>query len=163
MERENKLLLFLGGLIVLGLIGALVWVNVKDRIPSTAKNNSEETPALNMKALIEVPTLTDEKKNASDPAAHYSVDVHYPSVSLVDHPELAKEASAVIKSFADDAISAFKKDVTEMYSPDVPKEFESDYTMRWSPLLISPTILSLRFDYSEYVAGSAHPDRKSVV
>jgi len=161
MKGENNTLLILSGIIILGLISALVWTNTKDKLPSTANGDPDEMVVKNLKPFDEVPVVTDEKLSFSDPTKHYGYEVHFPRIALVGHPELAKGANDVIAGFVRDAIEGFTKDVDEMYSPNVPVDFASDYSMRWSALLLSPTIISIRFDYSEYIAGSAHPNSQS--
>ena len=162
MEKENKFFLLFIVIIVCALLGALVWVKMRanDIHPVTSMSKEESGGKL-LREPVEVPAMTDTKIISSDPFKRYTLEVHYPTVSLAQHPELAKDANTVIRAFASDTIESFTKDVEEMYSPNIPKEFTSDLSVRWTVLLESPTLLSLRFDESEYIAGSAHPNTQT--
>lgn len=162
MDKENKFFLLFIIIIVCALLGALVWVKVRtNAIQPIASSQGEGDSGTLAKTPVEVPVLSDAKIVTSDQAKRYTLEVHYPTVSLVQHPELAKDANTVIRAFASDTIESFVSDVDEMYSPAVPKDFTSDLSVRWTVLLESPTILSIRFDESAYIAGSAHPNSQS--
>ena len=112
-------------------------------------------------ALFEVPSLINTKRQVSQPRERYTIDITYPTVGLANHPELAQEANAVISGFIGDLERNFITQTKELASPLVPEELTSDLTVRWNALLISPTIISIRFDSSQYVAGMAHPDSRT--
>lgn len=164
MEKENKFFLLFIIMIVCALLGTFFIVKMRsDSIkPVTATRGSESDARLTAKP-IEVPTLTDSAITKGDQSKRYNIEVHYPVVLLAQHPELAKDANAVIRAFASDTIEKFTADVEDMYSPNVPKEFTSDLSVRWSAQLLSPSIISIRFDESEYIAGSAHPNTQTRV
>ena len=130
-------------------------------ITPISSGDAKDVATMQEEKFVEVPLLTPGKIVTSDPVRHYSVDVLYPKVSLGGHPQLAKEANDVIGSFTHNAIDDFIKNVEARYSPSGPQDFESDYTMRYNALLLSPTIISLDFNYSEYIAGSAHPNNRA--
>lgn len=159
MEKENRLFIVFIIIIVCSLLGTLMYIDAraKNISPTTSTLSQEDRNKLITK-LVEVPVLSDNKELQSDPIKKLTMDVHFPKITLAQHPELAKDANTVILAFVHDNQDSFKKDVDELYSPNIPKNFSSDFTMRWSALLISPTIVSIRFDISEYVAGSAHPN-----
>ncbi len=165
MESSNQSWLILGSITILLLVGIIVWVEYKGVQTLAIDSASRESVSRTFDSgeLVEVPALIDATIHTTDPILHYSIDVHYPRVALVGHPDMAKDASSVIESFVADAIDNFKNSVQEVNSPSLPKEIESDYTMRYTPLLLSPTIISLRFDYSEYTAGGAHPNNRTRV
>lgn len=108
--------------------------------------------------FIEVPIAIDGERKETNPKERYAYNVHFPVVALMSHKDLANEANAVISTFVDDVILNFKTHIIELYSPLVPSDFSSDLSMRWGVELLSPTVISMRFDYSEYIAGSAHPN-----
>lgn len=161
MEKENKFFLLFIVIIVCALLGALVWVKVRASNIKPVFSASQEETSKAAAVPVEVPVLSDTAIVSSDQAKRYNIEVHYPTVLLAQHPELAKDANAVIRAFASDTIATFTKEVDEMDSPNVPKEFTSDLFVRWSALLLSPTIISIRFDESEYTAGAAHPNSLS--
>jgi hypothetical protein len=162
-EKENRFFLGFVILIVCGLLAALFWVkNIGDNVvPGKSTIAPGDEAKLGGSRLEEVPVLSDTKIAESDPAKRYGIELHYPTLSLAQRPDLAKDANAVIATFASDTVSAFKKDVDELYSPLVPKDMTSDLNVRWSALMLSPTIVSIRFDESEYIAGSAHPNSQT--
>jgi hypothetical protein len=161
MEKENKYFLLFIVIIVCALLGALIWVKMRANDIRPVASSREDESATAQTVPVEVPSLTDSKVVMSDQAKRYDVEVHFPVVALAQHPEFAKDANAVIRSFASDTIESFVRDIDEMYSPNVPKEFVSDLSVRWSALLLSPTIISIRFDESSYTAGAAHPNSQT--
>ncbi len=165
MENDNKPWLVFGGVVSLAFIGVIIWVLLQNGhlLSSNSVVREPASRTFDSGELVEVPALSDATIHNTDPVLHYSVDVHYPKLALVGHPDLAKDANAVIEGFVQDAIEDFKTNVNEINTTTLPKEMESDYTMRYTPLLLSPTIISLRFDYSEYTAGAAHPNNMARV
>ena len=165
MKNDSKPWLVFGGIVILVFTGIIIWVELQNghmlSSNSTTREPAERT--FDSGELVEVPILSDATIHSTDPVLHYSVDVRYPKLALVGHPNLAKDANAVIESFVSDAIDNFKTNANEINSPSLPKGMESDYTMRYTALLLSPTIISLRFDYSEYIAGAAHPNNQARV
>jgi hypothetical protein len=158
MEKENKFFLLFFIIIVCALVGALWWVKVRTNDISPASNSTTENDGVKLfEAPVEVPVLTDSAIRSDDQTKKAHIEFHFPVVLLAGRPELAKDANTVITAFASDTIRAFESDVSEMDSPLVPKDLESDLTVRYAPLLLSPTVISIRFDESEYIAGSAHP------
>ncbi len=165
-KKENTLFFIFIVVIVCALLVALYMVNnMSGSIGITKKSptGSErgDSSATLVAKLVEVPALSDTKIEESSQSNRYHIEVHYPVVTLAQHDDLAKDANTVIRAFASDTIESFKKDVVEMESPNVPKDFVSDLSVRWSTLLVSPTIISIRFDESAYIAGSAHPNNQT--
>ena len=115
------------------------------------------------RSLVEVPVLRSKQLKENDTINRFTVNITYPEVSLSGHPELATQANGIFKSFVDDQVAKYKRDMIEDEKLPIPKDLSSDLTMGFTPLLISPTILSLRFDSSEYIAGAAHPDNKTQI
>jgi hypothetical protein len=153
--------LFLGLLIGLSLAGGVFWwQNQEGKVAepiSTSQNTSTENE------LTEVPVLTNTEIALYDQALKFTIDVHEPIVLLLRNPLYAKEANDVIGGFVDTIIREFKESVSEATLSSRSDEFgdsnyTSDLTMRYTPLLLSPTIISIRFDVSEYYAGAAHPN-----
>ncbi|OGZ06125.1 MAG: hypothetical protein A2845_01775 [Candidatus Lloydbacteria bacterium RIFCSPHIGHO2_01_FULL_49_22] len=149
-------------LIILLLLGAYLMVPDKKFIALRGENDAGVAIPPSEK-FIEVPLASDTEQKESNSKERYAYNVHFPKIALMDHPELANEVNAVLFTFADQVIRDFRTHIVEMYSPEVPSSFSSDLTMRWSPQLLSPTIISIRFDRSEYIAGSAHPNSQSTI
>ncbi len=132
------------------------------------KQNTKAEQAISESSLlankfIEVPAIKDNEEKVSNPREHFAYNVHYPSIALIGHPNLAKQANTVIKTYVNDQVSAFRENVADLNIKNAPRDFLSDFTMRWSTTLISPTIVSFRFDSSEYIAGSAHPNSRTSI
>ena len=162
MERENRLLLFFTLIIVIGLAAAFYWVKTRPEHTDTISSETAAEKGM-LGAFQEVPTLTDDKLTETDTVKHLSYEVHFPHTLLASNPTLAKEANAVIAAFVNDQINEFKSDVDDVLVPDTSKDASSEFTMRWVPEMVSPTIISLRFDYSKYISGAAHPNTQSRV
>ncbi len=113
--------------------------------------------------FIEVPVLTFITEAESNIKQRYTTDISYPSIALVGHGNLAREANVVIKTFVTDLVREFQENVlSESFDQeeDLTTKTASDFTMRSNATLLSPTIVSLRFDTAEYIAGSAHPNQR---
>ena len=163
MERENKLLLFFTLLVIIGLGAAFYWIKARpERVDFVAQSESSRDKTTREK-FQEVPILTDDTLAKNDTIEHLSYEVHFPRVLLASDTSLAKEANAVISSFVNDQIDEFKKNVADNSATDTPKDASSEFSMSWRSEMLSPTILSLRFDYSEYIEGAAHPNTASRV
>lgn len=161
MKSISRLLAFFVVVVLLLLVAYLMFAEKKLET-QRIRNNALTVFPLSEK-FIEVPLATNSEQKESNPKERYAYNVHFPKIALMDHPELANEVNAVIATFADQTIRDFRAHIAEMYSPEVPSTFSSDLTMRWSPQLLSPTIISIRFDRSEYIAGSAHPNSQSMI
>lgn len=153
--------LFLGVLALVSAAGGIFWWwNMR----STDTGPISLTQETSLEAeLIEVPLLTSATETLSDQTLRFTIDVHYPTVLLHGNPLYAKEANDVVGGFVDTIIGEFKDNVEESRmavrsSEFIDSEHTSDLTMRFTPLLLSPTIISIRFDVSEYYAGAAHPN-----
>ena len=161
MERENKLLLFFTLLVIIGLGTAFYWIKARpERVGFVVQSESSRDKTAREK-FQEVPILTDDTLAKNDAVEHLSYEVHFPRVLLASDTSLAKEANAVIRAFVNDQIDDFKKNAADGSAADKSKDASSEFSMRWSSEMLSPTILSLRFDYSEYIEGAAHPNTAS--
>lgn len=160
MEYRDKWILLSLGIIVTGVSGVFFMLHVNKTRPSTPREPLAEATA-NLPVsdtLVEVPVVTDGDDVLTEQETHLTMNIKYPKVALVQHPVFAKEANDVIAAFVADMKSDFRKNVSEIVPGDTSKDFTSDLTMRFTPLLLSPTIISIRFDASEYIAGAAHPN-----
>jgi hypothetical protein len=160
MEYRNKWILLFLGIIITGVSGVFVVLHAYKTRPSTSREPLTEVTA-NLPvsdALIEVPVVIDGNDVLTDQEARLTMNITYPKIALAQHPAFAKEANDIIAAFVADIKSDFRKNVSEITPGDTSKDFTSDLTMRFTPLLLSPTIISIRFDASEYIAGAAHPN-----
>ncbi len=147
-----------------GLLGAgAFYLLTREQSKSIRYEGGDTTSSLPIKTPSEVPVLIRESKTGDDPILHTSYDVEFPVIKLTKHNDLAKAASAVIHTFVTDRINEFEgaakeeEDRTELTGP------ESSLMIRYTPLLVSPTIISIRFDVSEYWSGAAHPNSQTMV
>lgn len=109
--------------------------------------------------FIEIPAITFINEADANREQKYTYNVSYPAIALVGHANIAKETNTIIKTFAMDMLREFQQNASEGGVPSSSPSETSDFTMRSGALLLSPTIVSLRFDASEYIAGSAHPNQ----
>ena len=110
--------------------------------------------------FIEVPLVTDSERQETNPGNRYAYNVHFPTIAIMSHPDLAKEANAVVTTFVEDIIVNFTKNISEPFDNTALAGLTSDLSMRFTAQLVSPTIISIRFDISEYYAGAAHPNSR---
>ena len=152
------------GIGILSLIaGSFYWYLMNEkRNPkeATRMSGNAQTSAIGQ-YFIEVPVVTLIEITDSVPALRYTYTISYPEIALLGHPDHAKQANAVIKTFVLDILDAFKRNLEpEGDGPDT-AHVASDLTVQTTASLLSPTILSFRFDYAEYIAGSAHPNQQT--
>lgn len=163
MKYRNKLLLCCTVLIVAGIIIAVIVVPYKHKIVRSITQESpaqETTSGFVWDALVEVPVLTTMSEVYTDRNMHLTISIQYPAIALAQHPIFAKEANDVIAAFVKGYKDDFQQRITEEFVSEGVSDFTSDLTMRFTPLLLSPTIISIRFDASEYIAGAAHPNNR---
>jgi hypothetical protein len=158
MEYRNKWVLFSLGIIIASTGGLIALRHAQRSDPPRYESMTQETTNVSAQnALVEVPVVIPVNDLLTDQQQRFTMNIQYPNVALAQHPLFAKEANDVIAAFVANIKSDFQKSVTEIPSKNKPEDFTSDLTMRFTPLLLSPTIISIRFDTSEYVAGAAHP------
>ena len=164
MQSNIRILLGIS-LLLIGALSALYYFGADEPSKETYRAVEPVTSDSSLLAtkFIEVPAIKDNEEKVSNPKNRFAYNVHYPSIGLIGHPNLAKEANTVIKTYVNDQISAFRENVADLNMDNAPRDFVSDFTMRWSTTLISPTIVSFRFDSSEYIAGSAHPNSRTSI
>lgn len=123
--------------------------------PVPAGNISDAKGAV---APAVAPLVVDEHRETPYPEEKLTVKVNFPKIVLPQNPTEEARANDVIATFVADVIASFRKDAadTEAGKPkDLPA---SDLTMSYSTLLLSPSVISFRFDISAYVVGAAHPN-----
>lgn len=161
MKDHNKWIIFFIGLTIIGTVGLFALLRThktEQPLPSYEPLAKEGANLTTENLLVEVPVVTPENDIDTDQAKHFTINIQYPKISLIQYPTLAKEANDVIAAFVANIKNDFKKHIDEMPPNDVRKDFTNDLTMRFTPLLLSPTIISIRFDTSEYIAGAPHPN-----
>lgn len=157
-------LLILGGIMTaIAILGGIVFSSseVKTVAPETKIGGKDvKTPE---GKFTEIPLVQTKNVKETDPNVRVSVNAEYPVVSLASHPAIAVQANEVIEKYLRDIITTFKGTVGESDEATGSEEPPSDLTIRYTPLLLSPTIISMRFAVSEYLSGSAHPTNKSMI
>lgn len=160
MSNTVKFVLSLGVILICGTLLFFFVLPQKNSAHNTAPTPPSESTTMQSDAFTEVPLLIDTEESITDQSAHLTINIHYPRVTLAGKPQLANEANDILHAFVEKTKEDFRKDVLGLDSPDIPKDFTSDLTMRFTQLLISPTIISIRFDSSAYIAGAAHPNNQ---
>lgn len=161
MEYRHKWMFSALLIIVIGVGGLFAVLQTRKASPRITHDAFTETVAVDAEdAFIEVPVVISIKNEVSDQGMHFTMNTEYPEIALAQHPTLAKEANDVITSFVESIKNDFKKNLAEISKEDVRDNLTSDLTMRFTPLLLSPTIISIRFDSSEYIAGALHPNNQ---
>jgi hypothetical protein len=161
MDYRNKYLLLSVGIIIIGVGGLFALLHTHKTRPSVGHDPSTPpTTSVVSDILVEVPVITLINDEFTEQEKHLTMNIQYPKIALAQHPTLAKEANDVIVAFVENIKNDFRKNVSEISSEHTPNTFTSDLTMRFTPLLLSPTIISIRFDASAYIAGAAHPNNQ---
>jgi len=154
-------------LILIALGGSYYYWNksAKELPVYNAPDNIEVTDALALApSLTEVPILITEKRMETNPAERFVLNIEYPKLVLGTTPTVAQQTNDVIKGVTDRLVDAFMADANETKkNSDIPSDMRSELTVRYQPLLISPSFISIRFDSSAYIRGAAHPDNQSKI
>jgi hypothetical protein len=160
MEYHHKWVVFFAGIIIIGVSGLFAVLHARKIHPNTPQESPTQGAVVEPAhtPLIEVPVVTTESDTFTDQAKRLTINIQYPKIALAQHPVFAKEANDVIAAFVANIKSDFQKNLEEVSHEVVPNDLTSDLTTRFTPLLLSPTIISIRFDSSEYIAGAAHPN-----
>lgn len=163
MPEQKHVLLIAAG--VIGLIVVVIF---------TARTETPERPVVQYRAetdtsagdLEEIPLVSTVARRETMRDG-YTLNIEYPKLALARRPDLAAQANDVIARAVQDTIDAFASDLkslsaSEESAPVLPS-IESSFTLRSTVMLLSPSIISVRFDSSGYVAGAAHPNNRSSV
>ncbi len=122
------------------------------------------TDALEAKrVLTEIPILTDRKVNEKKEGTElYVIDIVHPNIVLATTPDIARQANDVIESFIRRTKDEFMESVRETNkNAELPKGIFSTVTVRYQPTLVTPNIITIRFDIASYMRGAAHPNNES--
>lgn len=126
-------------------------------VPSIAHSTTEDSSSLFDDGFVEVPLITYTEEKDSNTQKKYSYNLSYPKIALVGHPDLAKETNVIIATFAKDMLSEFQTEQDTKEEDLSQLGFTSVLTMSGSPQLVSPTILSIRFDSRALISSDAPP------
>lgn len=158
-NRPNPIvaLIFVSLLVAAG--GALYYVLTPAQVSYESNEPANITDVtVVQKPIDEVPILKDESRKEDNVKEKYHINVVYPSLVLATAPQVATQASDVIKGYANRKVEDFLSEMREtLKGTSVPDEFESDFTMRYQPVLRSSSLLAIRFEASSYIRGAAHP------
>lgn len=109
--------------------------------------------------IKEYPLIVTEHIKRLEPTQRYSIDVEYPVIVLAIDQRTAQIASDVIKGEVNRSIEGFIENALEMANAEnIPPEITSDLTIRYTPILLTPSLIAVRFDHSAFIRGAAHPD-----
>lgn len=118
--------------------------------------SAEAIPSAN-----EVPAITERVIAENDVRRMRAHSVRIPVLQFHRDPDRTKGVNLAIEEFAEERIADFIAACDESVLPATEGVPPSDLAMGWSPLLVSPTLVSFRFDSSEYLSGAAHPENSA--
>jgi hypothetical protein len=115
--------------------------------------------------LYEIPLITQVAERKVEREQHYEYDIFIPEVRLLQYPELAKTANDVIRTYTKDIIDDFVRGIDDLLSVSTSQDDVNANISRldlgFQSLLLSPSIISLRFDSSILYQGSPHQQSRS--
>lgn len=163
MERKKQIILFVGG-IILGGVAVALWPSfVGHKNTTSTEAGVVQAPATNTETPLVMPTLSTVAYEGSGTTTRITIDVSYPKVIMNGNAQVAEKANAAIGAWVDGIVNDFKQEENGTDMDGIPENFQSSLTMDWDPMLISPQMLSIKFNYSAYSAGAAHPNSMSRV
>lgn len=136
--------ILIAGILVLG--GGVLWFTRSRPVALPAGN-----------ANIPASALTVQTKAFAEETPTVTVDVQYPFVEGIADVEQAEMLNGELSHVAFATLDAFEREVAETASPD-PLGSKSSIAIRAAVGLLTPEIVSVRYDISVYSAGAAHPN-----
>lgn len=161
MERQTKILLFMGGIMVGAGAVALIPFFAQQKEPSGTEQVSATTAPSTKEASL--PLLTNTPYKSTSNTMRITLDVSYPTMTLRDRADVETQANKTVKAFVDGIVEEFKNSENGMDMNGIAENLESTFAMTWEPMIVTSKLISLRFDYSAYSAGAAHPNNMSRV
>lgn len=161
MEQQTKILLFIGGIIVGA--GAVTFIPffAQQKEPSSTEQVSTTTAPSTKEASL--PLLANTPYKSTSNTMRITLDVSYPTMTLRDRADIETQANKTVKAFVDGIVEEFKNSENGMDMNGIAENLESTFAMTWEPMIVTPEFISLRFDYSAYSDGAAHPNNMSRV
>ncbi|SRR3989339_104992 len=161
MGQQTKILLFISGIIVGAGAVAIAPLFMQQEKPSDTEQVSPSEGVSAKEAIL--PTLINTSYKDEDTTTRIILDVSYPTISGSTNPETEASANKVIKKFINDIVQDLKSEEEGIDMDGIQGNIESTLSMTWEPMIVTSEFISLRFDYSAYSAGAAHPNNMSRV
>lgn len=163
MERRTKIILFLSGLTLGAVIVSSAWLFSRQEHALSSETTPPTATKEATSETLPLPTLTNTSRKDTSTTTRMTIEMTYPTVTIMKHGDIEMGVNTAIKKFTDDIVEGFKQEEIATDMDGVQESFESSLTMNWDPMLVSPEIISIRFNYSAYSAGAAHPNNMSRV
>lgn len=163
MKRQTKIFLFASGLFVGAVIVLFAWMlagQEKRAFVDTTRTAPETNKA---KESLVAPILVNTTYKNLSTTTESTIDISYPALHMSAHPDIEAQANVAIKNFIEKIVADFAQETAGESVEKLPANTRSSLTMNWDPMLISPEVISVRFNYSAYIAGTAHPNNMSRV
>lgn len=110
----------------------------------------------------EIPFVTDDTLKQSFPEEQLSANATFPKIVLPHQASYEAQTNDVLRAVVKEEIDNFRASAKEDSDNKlIPKDMGSDITINYTTLLLSPSIVSFRFNISAYARGAAHPDNYS--
>jgi hypothetical protein len=112
--------------------------------------------------LTEVPFVANDTLKQNFPEDKLSVNATFPKIVLPHQAAYEAQTNDVLRAVVMEEIDHFRTIAKEESDNKfIPKDAASDITINYTTLLLSPSIVSFRFNISAYGRGAAHPDNYS--
>jgi len=159
MTKRMYLLL---GVIIAALFGGAIWYlgekGQSSYVVIAPPSNLSDSVDVS-RPPTEYPLVVTQRIQRNDATARYTIDAEYPSIVLATDPRTAQLASDIFKGEVGRMIDEFVQNAQESASPEnVPLESSSELTIRYQPVLLTPSLISVRFDRSMFFRGAARPN-----
>lgn len=151
----------MGGIMVGAGAVALIPFFAQQKEPSGTEQVSATTAPSTKEASL--PLLTNTPYKSTSNTMRITLDVSYPTMTLRDRADVETQANKTVKAFVDGIVEEFKNSENGMDMNGIAENLESTFAMTWEPMIVTSKLISLRFDYSAYSAGAAHPNNMSRV
>ncbi len=144
-SSATPLLVLTATIVALG--AGLVWFSQTTPRPAPVANA--------LAARSAAPTVSSKTVAEKNPTTE--IDAQYPQVDGLDDAQQTAQLNGELENAAMSIIADFKKNEAETSAPD-PLGSRNTLTLTYDVTLLTPEVLSMRYDVSTYSAGAAHPN-----
>ncbi len=158
---RRNLLIVVFALLILG--GGWFVFFTKEKTKNT-EPRSNISDARGEAAPSETPFSSEETMTANYPDENLSTKATFPKLILAHHPTEEARANDVLRSVAMREIENFRTEIKSDKSDIAsPQGGGNDITIGFETLLLSPTLVSFRYNVSTYAEGAPHPNSYAIV
>ena len=161
MKSANISMLIIAGFVLLSVLACngIFTPELPTPTPPAVRETLVAAPVPTFAPMSEGFVISTLHLNETGPNAEYTVNAQYPAILDTNDPH-ALEFNDQMYALVQDEIAAFKQSVVE--APKDPTFAASSLDVKYALTFPAGSFTSIRFDFSGYISGAAHPYLYSV-